>query len=66
MVPSLLYTQGIILFSHPIVARAYAELSDQDISEEIYVISHHVHHVKTDEPYDPYNSKAGINVLFVI
>ncbi len=27
--------------------------------EEIYVISHHVHHVKSDEPGDPYNPKGG-------
>ena len=27
--------------------------------EEIYVISHHVHHAISDEPGDPYNAKAG-------
>lgn len=27
--------------------------------EEIYVISHHVHHARSDQPGDPYNSKAG-------
>ncbi len=29
------------------------------IPEEIYVISHHVHHIKSDEPGDPYNAQAG-------
>lgn len=29
------------------------------IPEEIYVISHHVHHVKSDKPGDPYNTKGG-------
>ncbi|HET6252935.1 MAG TPA: fatty acid desaturase [Puia sp.] len=29
------------------------------LPEEIYVVSHHVHHCKSDEPGDPYNSKAG-------
>jgi len=29
------------------------------VSEEVYVISHHVHHVKSDEPGDPYNPKGG-------
>ena len=29
------------------------------IPEEIYVISHHVHHSKSDEPGDPYNARAG-------
>jgi stearoyl-CoA desaturase (delta-9 desaturase) len=28
--------------------------------EEIYVISHHVHHSKSDEPGDPYNPKGGL------
>ena len=28
--------------------------------EEIYVVSHHVHHVKSDLSGDPYNAKAGI------
>lgn len=27
--------------------------------EEIYVVSHHVHHAKSDEPGDPYNPKGG-------
>jgi len=27
--------------------------------EEIYVVSHHVHHAKSDQPGDPYNSRAG-------
>lgn len=29
------------------------------IPEEIYVLSHHVHHAKSDEPGDPYNAQAG-------
>ena len=29
------------------------------IPEEIYVISHHVHHVKSDLPGDPYNAQGG-------
>jgi stearoyl-CoA desaturase (delta-9 desaturase) len=28
--------------------------------EEIYVVSHHVHHVKSDVPGDPYNPQAGM------
>ena len=27
--------------------------------EEIYVVSHHVHHSKSDEPGDPYNPQGG-------
>jgi fatty-acid desaturase len=29
------------------------------IPEEIYVISHHVHHSKSDQPGDPYNAYGG-------
>jgi len=29
------------------------------IPEEIYVVSHHVHHSKSDQPGDPYNARAG-------
>lgn len=30
------------------------------LPEEVYVVSHHVHHAKSDQPGDPYNSKAGL------
>lgn len=29
------------------------------LPEEIYAISHHVHHAKSDEPGDPYNARGG-------
>jgi stearoyl-CoA desaturase (delta-9 desaturase) len=29
------------------------------IPEEIYVVSHHVHHAKSDTPGDPYNANGG-------
>ncbi len=29
------------------------------VPEETYVISHHVHHTKSDEPGDPYNAQGG-------
>lgn len=29
------------------------------VQEESYVISHHVHHTKSDEPGDPYNAQGG-------
>ena len=35
------------------------------IPEEIYVISHHVHHAKSDEPGDPYNAQAGFFYCFL-
>src|ERR1700733_12883877 len=35
------------------------------IPEEIYVISHHVHHSKSDQPGDPYNAHAGFLYCFL-
>jgi fatty-acid desaturase len=47
-------------FSHPIWRFITQNLVIRTIPEETYVISHHVHHVKSDLPGDPYNSKAGL------
>ncbi len=46
-------------FSHPIWRIITQNLVIKTVSEEIYVISHHVHHSKSDEPGDPYNPQAG-------
>ena len=46
-------------FSHPIWRIVTQNLVIKTISEEVYVVSHHVHHSKSDEPGDPYNAKAG-------
>ena len=35
------------------------------IPEEIYVVSHHVHHAKSDQPGDPYNAQAGFLYCFL-
>jgi fatty-acid desaturase len=35
------------------------------VPEETYVISHHVHHAKSDEPGDPYNATAGFLYCFL-
>jgi stearoyl-CoA desaturase (delta-9 desaturase) len=35
------------------------------IPEEIYVISHHVHHAKSDTPGDPYNAFGGFLYCFL-
>ena len=34
-------------------------------SEEVYVISHHVHHAKSDEPGDPYFAEGGFLYCFL-
>ena len=35
------------------------------VPEEIYVISHHVHHTKSDEPGDPYYARGGFLYCFL-
>lgn len=35
------------------------------VPEEIYVVSHHVHHTKSDEPGDPYNAQGGFLYCFL-
>lgn len=35
------------------------------VPEELYVISHHVHHAKSDQPGDPYNAQAGFLYCFL-
>src|ERR1700744_4980416 len=46
-------------FSHPICRIITQNLVIKTVPEEIYVVSHHVHHCKSDEPGDPYNAQAG-------
>lgn len=35
------------------------------LPEETYVVSHHVHHSKSDQPGDPYNAKGGFLYCFL-
>ena len=35
------------------------------VPEEIYVVSHHVHHSLSDQPGDPYNAQAGFLYCFL-
>lgn len=46
-------------FSNPIWRIITQNLVIKTVPEEIYVLSHHVHHCKSDEPGDPYNPQAG-------
>jgi fatty-acid desaturase len=46
-------------FSHPIWRIITQNLIIRTVSEEVYVLSHHVHHSKSDLPGDPYNAQAG-------
>ena len=47
-------------FSHPVWRFITQHLVVKTIPEEIYVVSHHVHHSKSDQPGDPYNSRGGL------
>lgn len=47
-------------FSHPIWRFITQNLVIKTFPEEIYVVSHHVHHVKSDMPGDPYNPQGGL------
>lgn len=46
-------------FSHPVWRFLTQNFVIKTFPEEIYVISHHVHHAKSDQPGDPYNSRGG-------
>jgi stearoyl-CoA desaturase (delta-9 desaturase) len=35
------------------------------IPEELYIVSHHVHHALSDEPGDPYNAEGGFLYCFL-
>lgn len=52
-------THKAYTFSNPIWRFVTQNLVIKSFSEEMYVVSHHVHHVKSDEPGDPYNAQAG-------
>jgi stearoyl-CoA desaturase (delta-9 desaturase) len=46
-------------FSNPLWRLLTQNLVIKTLPEEIYVVSHHVHHSKSDSPGDPYNPQAG-------
>ena len=53
-------THKSFTFSHPIWRFITQNLVVKTVAEEIYVVSHHVHHSKSDLPGDPYNPQAGL------
>jgi len=52
-------THKAYTFSHPIWRIITQNLVVKTFPEEVYVVSHHVHHVKSDTPGDPYNPQGG-------
>ncbi|MBD2701568.1 fatty acid desaturase [Spirosoma sp. BT702] len=53
-------THKAYTFSHPIWRFITQNLVLRTFPEEIYVVSHHVHHSKSDQPGDPYNARGGL------
>ena len=47
-------------FSNSVWRFVIQNLVIRTVPEEVYVVSHHVHHSKSDKPGDPYNSKGGL------
>jgi sn-1 stearoyl-lipid 9-desaturase len=47
-------------FSHPVWKTLTQHLVIRTFPEELYVVSHHVHHAKSDLPGDPYNPAGGL------
>lgn len=52
-------THQAFTFSHPFYRFIIRNLTIRLVPEEIYVVSHHVHHAYTEEPGDPYNAHGG-------
>lgn len=52
-------THKSFTFSHPLWCLITQNLVIKTFPEEIYVVSHHVHHALSDLPGDPYNAKGG-------
>src|SRR6218665_3723435 len=53
-------THKAYAFRHPIFRIITQNLVIKTFPEETYVISHHVHHAKSDKPGDPYNPQGGL------
>lgn len=58
-------THGAYTFRNKFWLFITRNLSLKIIPEEIYVVSHHVHHCKSDQPGDPYNATAGFLYCFL-
>lgn len=58
-------THGAYTFKNNFWRFITQNLTINVIPEEIYAISHHVHHVRSDQPGDPYNAQAGFLYCFL-
>ncbi|MDB4927421.1 fatty acid desaturase [Mucilaginibacter sp.] len=58
-------THGAYKFSNGFWRFFTQNLTIKIIPEEIYAISHHVHHALSDQPGDPYNAQGGFLYCFL-
>lgn len=58
-------THGAYTFKNNFWRFITQHLVIKTVFEEVYAISHHVHHAKSDEPGDPYNANAGFLYCFL-
>lgn len=58
-------THGAYKFKNNFWRFVTQNLTISMIPEEIYVVSHHVHHAKSDRPGDPYNAEGGFLYCFL-
>lgn len=58
-------THRAFKFRNPVWRFITQNITLKIIPEEIYVISHHVHHSKSDQPGDPYNAQGGFLYCFL-
>jgi stearoyl-CoA desaturase (delta-9 desaturase) len=58
-------THGAYKFRNKFWRFVTQNLTIKAIPEEIYVLSHHVHHAKSDQPGDPYNASGGFLYCFL-
>lgn len=58
-------THGAYTFKNKFWRFFTQNLTIKAIPEEIYVLSHHVHHAKSDQPGDPYNAAGGFLYCFL-
>jgi sn-1 stearoyl-lipid 9-desaturase len=52
-------THRAFTFSHPFYRFIIRNLTIRLVPEEVYVVSHHVHHAFTEQAGDPYNAHGG-------
>jgi sn-1 stearoyl-lipid 9-desaturase len=58
-------THHAYTFSNKVWRFITRNLTINVVPEEVYVVSHHVHHARSDQPGDPYNASGGFLYCFL-